>query len=140
MIFEIDEITNDLIALRNGLRLTQRKLAQRIGIFPSKIQRIEQGTDKLRKLGVADMAMWLEGCGSSMAIYFNQKAVAEELRLMESDKELLRSLHVALRVDSRRKTIEEFLKSWGLDDAQFHESQREHVKPGGAPKGGRKSK
>jgi transcriptional regulator with XRE-family HTH domain len=131
----ISEILEDLIALREGLRITQRDLANRMRLpAPNKIQRMEKGTDKLKKLGVEDMALWLEKCNSSMAIYFNQKAAAEELKLMDEDKALLRALHVALRVSKRRETIEHFLKLWTDEDEEFRKAQRQHVKGGGGRK------
>ena len=121
---DVDDIVKNLITLRKGRNVSQRKIAKAIGVSYTTIQRVEKGTDKLKKLDVVDMANWLEACGSTITQYFLDQASASEIRASARNREILQRLSVALASPRHRRTIEALLDSWESEVERSDKDQR----------------
>lgn len=102
----MEQIRKDLIELREATGLSQRDFARKTGLG-GKVQAIEAGD---RCIWVDDLALWLEACGSSLAVYLMHHLDEQERTVLEENKYLYDLFGRALLIERKRGAIKAFFE------------------------------
>lgn len=95
---------------------------KQIGVGRGILQRI--GTNGLKRLDVLVLEKILNACDSSLAVYFNARALAEEMAKIEGHCEIVRLVGMALKIPDKADTLRKYLEAL-LADALRNEKPRQ---------------
>lgn len=118
-VLDLDQLVNELIALRKRKKMSQRELAEKIGVSYTTIQDIEK---RERSLWIEDLDKWLEACGANTVLWLAQHLQAGERKIAERDRKLLKLFRRSLRSSTHRQIIDGLLRSWYGDDEPTDEN------------------